>query len=88
MSKLLQRLKDASRSGVYRTSDSGPLVAVARENGVSLVRIPLHGAAGKQEILESISKALGFPLPQFGHLPMILGPDKARLSKRHGATSI
>ena len=35
-----------------------------------------------------IFRALGFPLPQFGHLPMILGPDKARLSKRHGATSI
>ncbi len=32
--------------------------------------------------------ALGFPVPQFGHLPMILGADKARLSKRHGATSI
>ncbi len=35
-----------------------------------------------------IFQALGFALPQFGHLPMILGPDKARLSKRHGATSI
>ena len=35
-----------------------------------------------------IFQALGFPVPQFGHLPMILGPDKARLSKRHGATSI
>ena len=35
-----------------------------------------------------IFRALGFPLPQFGHLPMILGPDKTRLSKRHGATSI
>ena len=33
-------------------------------------------------------EALGFPVPRFGHLPMILGPDKARLSKRHGATSI
>jgi len=33
-------------------------------------------------------QALGFPVPQFGHLPMILGSDKARLSKRHGATSI
>jgi glutamyl-tRNA synthetase len=32
--------------------------------------------------------ALGFPVPQFGHLPMILGADKARLSKRHGATSV
>ncbi len=35
-----------------------------------------------------IFQALGFPLPRFGHLPMILGSDKARLSKRHGATSI
>ena len=35
-----------------------------------------------------IFQALGFPLPRFGHLPMILGSDKTRLSKRHGATSI
>ncbi len=33
-------------------------------------------------------EALGYATPQFGHLSMILGPDKARLSKRHGATSI
>ena len=33
-------------------------------------------------------EALGFPVPQFAHLPMILGSDKARLSKRHGATSV
>jgi glutamyl-tRNA synthetase len=33
-------------------------------------------------------QALGFNVPQFGHLPMIMGPDKTRLSKRHGATSV
>ena len=33
-------------------------------------------------------EALGFPVPQFAHVPMILGADKARLSKRHGATSV
>src|SRR5262249_44294408 len=33
-------------------------------------------------------QALGYPLPVFAHIPMILGPDKARLSKRHGATSV
>ncbi len=33
-------------------------------------------------------QALGFDVPKFGHLPMIMGPDKTRLSKRHGATSI
>jgi glutamyl-tRNA synthetase len=31
---------------------------------------------------------MDYPLPQFGHVPMILGADKGRLSKRHGATSI
>jgi glutamyl-tRNA synthetase len=35
-----------------------------------------------------IFQALGHTVPQFGHLPMILGTDKARLSKRHGATSV
>ena len=33
-------------------------------------------------------EALGFPVPRFAHVPMILGDDKARLSKRHGATSV
>ncbi|MBI1818804.1 MAG: glutamate--tRNA ligase [Nitrospirae bacterium] len=33
-------------------------------------------------------QAFHYPIPQFGHLSMILGSDKARLSKRHGATSI
>ncbi len=35
-----------------------------------------------------IYKALGYEIPRFAHLPMILGSDKARLSKRHGATSV
>ena len=33
-------------------------------------------------------EALEYPVPKFAHLPMILGSDKARLSKRHGATSV
>jgi glutamyl-tRNA synthetase len=33
-------------------------------------------------------EALGEKLPIFAHLPLILGPDKSRLSKRHGATSV
>jgi glutamyl-tRNA synthetase len=35
-----------------------------------------------------IYKALGYEAPSFAHLPMILGSDKARLSKRHGAMSV
>jgi len=33
-------------------------------------------------------KALGYRLPKFAHVPMILGDDRSRLSKRHGATSV
>ena len=33
-------------------------------------------------------KALDSPLPTFGHVPMVLGNDRARLSKRHGAMSV
>ena len=33
-------------------------------------------------------QALGYELPQFAHLSMILAPDRSKLSKRHGATSV
>ncbi len=33
-------------------------------------------------------RALGARVPEFAHLPLILGPDKQRLSKRHGATAV
>jgi len=33
-------------------------------------------------------EAFGFTVPQFAHVSMILGPDRRRLSKRHGATSV
>ena len=36
----------------------------------------------------NILKALGAPLPQYAHVPMILGTDGERLSKRHGAVSV
>jgi glutamyl-tRNA synthetase len=35
-----------------------------------------------------IYNALNAPLPHFAHVPMILGPDKAKLSKRHGAEAV
>lgn len=36
----------------------------------------------------NLYKALGFSIPEFAHVPMILGDDGARLSKRHGAVSV
>jgi glutamyl-tRNA synthetase len=35
-----------------------------------------------------IYKALGYKLPAFAHVPQVLGPDKKKLSKRHGAASV
>ncbi len=36
----------------------------------------------------ALYRAFGWPVPQFAHLPLILGPDRSRLSKRHGATDL
>jgi len=36
----------------------------------------------------ALYKVFGFTLPEFAHIPMILGEDGSRLSKRHGATSV
>ena len=36
----------------------------------------------------NILRALGAELPEYGHVPMILGPDGEKLSKRHGAVSV
>ena len=36
----------------------------------------------------ALYRALGLEPPQFGHLPMILGPDRSKLSKRHGSTAL
>ena len=35
-----------------------------------------------------IQEALGFKIPLYGHVPLILGSDRSKLSKRHGATSL
>jgi len=77
---------------VLRRSDGSPTynMAVVVDDstmGVThIIRGDDHLNNTPRQIL--IYKALGFPLPQFGHVPMILGPDKKKLSKRHGATAV
>src|SRR3989344_3199227 len=44
-----------------------------------------HIANTPKQIL--IAEALGFNLPQFAHLPLILGENRSKLSKRHGAVN-
>lgn len=77
---------------VLLRSDGSPtyhLSVVADDIDLSITHI-LRGAdhisnTPKQVLLYA---ALGASLPVFAHLPLILGPDKTRLSKRHGATSV
>jgi len=57
------------------------------ENKVShVIRGEEHISNTPKQIL--LQEALNFPSPQYAHLPMILAPDRTKLSKRHGATGI
>ncbi len=73
-------------------SDNTPVYQLAvvaddHDMGVTcVIRGDDHIANTNKQIL--IYHALGWPVPDFGHVPLILGADKQRLSKRHGATSV
>ena len=77
---------------IIARSDSSPvynLTNVIDDNAMSIthvIRGEDHLANTSKQIL--LYTALGLNVPQFAHLPMILGPDKKRLSKRHGATGV
>jgi hypothetical protein len=59
MGKLLQRLQDASRSGVYRVTRDTEVLDAAR--GLQLKRVSLRGAKSKQELLERLAQELRLP---------------------------
>jgi glutamyl-tRNA synthetase len=77
---------------VLLRSDGGPtyhlsVVADDIEMRIShVIRGADHLSNTPKQVL--LYQALGAPLPVFAHVPLILGPDKTRLSKRHGATSV
>src|SRR5262245_15284151 len=77
---------------VILRSDGHPtyqLSAVADDVDMAIthvVRGDDHISNTPKQIL--LYRALGAEVPQFAHVPRILGPDKKRLSKRHGATSV
>ncbi|MGM0423602.1 MAG: glutamate--tRNA ligase [Thermodesulfobacteriota bacterium] len=77
---------------VLRRADGSPTynLAVVVDDatmGVShILRGDDHLSNTPKQVL--LYQALGYDLPSFGHVPMILGPDKKRLSKRHGAMSV
>jgi len=74
------------RSDGYPTYNFAVVVDDAQMEITHVIRGDDHVNNTPRQIL--LYEALGYYIPQFGHVPMILGADKARLSKRHGATSV
>ncbi|MDR3362495.1 MAG: glutamate--tRNA ligase [Desulfovibrio sp.] len=77
---------------VIRRADGMPtynlaVVADDHEMGVThVLRGDDHVSNTPRQIV--IYEALGLDVPRFGHMPMILGPDRQKLSKRHGARAV
>lgn len=86
----------------FATKDSGDFV-IAKDEQTPLYHFAVvaddyemkisHVIRGEDHISNTprqilIQEALGFPRPQYAHLPLILGPDRTKLSKRHRAQSI
>ena len=74
------------RGDGYPTYNFAVVVDDALMNITPVIRGDDHVNNTPRPIL--MYQALGFTVPKFAHVPMILGSDKARLSKRHGATSV
>jgi len=74
------------RGDGYPTYNFAVVIDDALMNITHVIRGDDHVNNTPRQIL--MYQALGFDVPQFAHVPMILGADKTRLSKRHGATSV
>jgi glutamyl-tRNA synthetase len=74
------------RTDGYATYNFAVVVDDADMRITHVVRGDDHLANTPRQI--AIYGALGLPLPRFGHVSMIMGPDRQKLSKRHGATAI
>lgn len=77
---------------VLRRTDGTPtynFAAVVDDTSMeinTIIRGDDHVMNTPKQIL--LYQALGYPLPAFAHVPMVLGDDRTRMSKRHGATSV
>jgi RNAse (barnase) inhibitor barstar len=61
MGKLLGRMKDASRSGVYRATGDPVVLEVAGEAGLDVIAVSLAAARDKDSLMTTLAQALDFP---------------------------
>ena len=96
-------LKDLVKGDVHFGSDSVGDFAILRSSGLPIYNFAVviddalmkitHVIRGDDHLSNTVKQmalyeALGFEMPEFAHLSTILGPDRTRLSKRHGSTSV
>ncbi|KAK3257933.1 hypothetical protein CYMTET_33000 [Cymbomonas tetramitiformis] len=96
-------IKDAVRGKVQWNTDTLGDFVLLRSNGLPVYNFCVavddammkitHVLRAEEHLPNTLRqmlvyKALGFPIPQFGHMSLILAPDRSKLSKRHGATSV
>ena len=74
------------RSDGYPTYHLSVVVDDVEMEITHVVRGDDHISNTPKQVL--LYRAMQAPVPAFAHVPLILGPDKKRLSKRHGATSV
>jgi glutamyl-tRNA synthetase len=96
-------IQDAVRGRVAWSTDTLGDFVVLRSNGLpvynfcvavddalmrvtDVLRAEEHLPNTLRQVL--VYEALGFPVPRFAHMSLILAPDRSKLSKRHGATSV
>lgn len=87
----------------WSTDDLGGDFVIVRQNGMPMynfgvavddAKMGITHVLRAQEHLSNTPKqillyeALGLEVPRFGHMPLILAPDRTKLSKRHGAVSV
>lgn len=96
------RFKDLIRGDVEIDSDTIGDIVIAKDLKTALYNLAVviddfemrisHVIRGEDHISNTpkqmiIAEALGLPHPTYAHLPLVLGPDKSKMSKRHGAVS-
>ena len=95
--------QDAVKGRMRKKAEDSPDFVIVRSNGTPVFHLAnvvddvdmgmTHVIRGDDHISNTpkqvlLYEAVGAPVPSFAHVPLILGPDKKRLSKRHGATSV